>query len=129
VPLKDDQGETTMRELKPYQTKTGLHKALDDGGRFYSFFSTAQDSVVSTPPSIAGGSGTSDWILLLTSYPKQQVNNGDRLSTKRRNDELLPILPHLRCCLEKTARAHGLAENPVCVAARARRKVGKLSAQ
>jgi hypothetical protein len=36
-----------MRELKPYQTLHGLTKAIDNGGRFYNFFTTAEDAVVS----------------------------------------------------------------------------------
>ena len=35
-----------MRELKPYRTKHGLQTALDNGGRFYNFFSTSQDNIV-----------------------------------------------------------------------------------
>lgn len=35
-----------MRELKPYRTEHGLQKALDNGGRFYNFFSKSQDNVV-----------------------------------------------------------------------------------
>ena len=35
-----------MRELKPYRTKQGLQKALDNGGRFYNFFSKAEDEIV-----------------------------------------------------------------------------------
>jgi hypothetical protein len=36
-----------MREIKPYKTLTGLAKAIDNGGRFYNFFSHAQDNMVS----------------------------------------------------------------------------------
>ena len=35
-----------MRELKPYRTKQGLRKAIDNGGRFYNFFTDADDQVV-----------------------------------------------------------------------------------
>jgi hypothetical protein len=35
-----------MRELKPYQTRHGLQTALDNGGRFYNFFSKSQDDIV-----------------------------------------------------------------------------------
>ena len=35
-----------MRELKPYRTGNGLQKALDNGGRFYNFFSKSQDKIV-----------------------------------------------------------------------------------
>ncbi len=35
-----------MRELKPYRTMSGLRKAIDNGGRFYNFFTTADDHVV-----------------------------------------------------------------------------------
>ena len=37
-----------MRELKPYQTLQGLKKAIDNGGRFYNFLASADDSVVSS---------------------------------------------------------------------------------
>ncbi len=36
-----------MQEIKPYQTLSGLKKALDNGGRFYNLFSKVDDSVVS----------------------------------------------------------------------------------
>ncbi|MEE2882515.1 MAG: hypothetical protein VYD70_02210 [Planctomycetota bacterium] len=35
-----------MRELKPYRTKQGLQKAIDNGGRFYNFFTHKDDRVV-----------------------------------------------------------------------------------
>ena len=35
-----------MRELKPYRTRQGLQKSLDNGGRFYNLFSKAQDSTI-----------------------------------------------------------------------------------
>ncbi len=35
-----------MRELKPYQTMQGLRRAIDNGGRFYNFFTDADDHVV-----------------------------------------------------------------------------------
>jgi len=35
-----------MRELRPYRTKHGLQTALDNGGRFYNFFSKSQDNIV-----------------------------------------------------------------------------------
>ncbi len=35
-----------MRELKPYRTIQGLRKAIDNGGRFYNIFTTADDRVV-----------------------------------------------------------------------------------
>ena len=35
-----------MRELKPYRTMQGLRKAIDNGGRFYNIFTTADDRVV-----------------------------------------------------------------------------------
>lgn len=35
-----------MRELKPYRTTHGLQTALDNGGRFYNFFSTSRDNIV-----------------------------------------------------------------------------------
>ncbi len=35
-----------MRELKPYRTRHGLQKSLDNGGRFYNLFSRAQDSTI-----------------------------------------------------------------------------------
>ena len=35
-----------MRELKPYRTTAGLRKAVDNGGRFYNFFSQADDQVI-----------------------------------------------------------------------------------
>lgn len=35
-----------MRELKPYRTRYGLQKSLDNGGRFYNLFSKAQDSTI-----------------------------------------------------------------------------------
>ena len=31
-------GVDIMRELKPYRTMHGLRKAVDNGGRFYNFF-------------------------------------------------------------------------------------------
>lgn len=36
-----------MKELKPFATLGPLKKALDNGGRFYNFFDTAEDEVVS----------------------------------------------------------------------------------
>lgn len=36
-----------MREIKPYKTKRGLQKTLDNGGRFYNIFTDAGDDVVS----------------------------------------------------------------------------------
>jgi len=36
-----------MREITPYKTLRGLQKTLDNGGRFYNFFTDANDSVVS----------------------------------------------------------------------------------
>ena len=36
-----------MREITPYKTKRGLQKTLDNGGRFYNFFTDADDNVVS----------------------------------------------------------------------------------
>jgi hypothetical protein len=38
--------ELIMRELKPYRTMHGLRTAIDNGGRFYNFFSDANDRVV-----------------------------------------------------------------------------------
>ena len=35
-----------MRELKPYRTMHGLRTAIDNGGRFYNFFTHADDHVV-----------------------------------------------------------------------------------
>ncbi len=35
-----------MRELKPYRSKQGLRKAIDNGGRFYNFFTHEDDHVV-----------------------------------------------------------------------------------
>ena len=35
-----------MRELKPYRTMQGLRKAIDNGGRFYNFFTDADDHIV-----------------------------------------------------------------------------------
>ena len=35
-----------MRELKPYRTMHRLRKAIDNGGRFYNFFTDADDDVV-----------------------------------------------------------------------------------
>jgi hypothetical protein len=35
-----------MRELKPYRTMHGLRKSIDNGGRFYNFFTDAGDHVV-----------------------------------------------------------------------------------
>ena len=36
-----------MREITPYTTKRGLQKTLDNGGRFYNFFTDADDNIVS----------------------------------------------------------------------------------
>jgi len=36
-----------MREITPYKTLRGLQKTLDNGGRFYNFFTDADDNVVS----------------------------------------------------------------------------------
>ena len=36
-----------MRELKPYQTMHGMRTAIDNGGRFYNLFTSADDHVVS----------------------------------------------------------------------------------
>jgi len=35
-----------MRELKPYRTLRGLQKSIDNGGRFYNFFTSADDQTV-----------------------------------------------------------------------------------
>ncbi|MEO2014120.1 MAG: hypothetical protein ABGZ53_07080 [Fuerstiella sp.] len=35
-----------MRELKPYRTMQGLRKSIDNGGRFYNFFTDADDHTV-----------------------------------------------------------------------------------
>jgi len=36
-----------MREVKPYKTREGLQRAIDNGGRFYKFFPHANAHVVS----------------------------------------------------------------------------------
>ena len=35
-----------MRELKPYRTMQGLRNSIDNGGRFYNFFTDADDHIV-----------------------------------------------------------------------------------
>ncbi len=35
-----------MRELKPYRTMQGLRQSIDNGGRFYNFFTDADDHIV-----------------------------------------------------------------------------------
>ena len=35
-----------MRELTPYRTVHGLQTAVNNGGRFYNLFSSANDQVV-----------------------------------------------------------------------------------
>jgi hypothetical protein len=46
IPQERIEGES-MREITPYTTKRGLQKTLDNGGRFYNFFTDADDNVVS----------------------------------------------------------------------------------
>ncbi|MEM7474763.1 MAG: hypothetical protein AAF483_07210, partial [Planctomycetota bacterium] len=36
-----------MREIKPFESAEALAKAIDNGGRFYNFFSKADDNIVS----------------------------------------------------------------------------------
>ena len=36
-----------MKEIRPYKTLQGLQNSLDNGGRFYNFFTEAGDNVVS----------------------------------------------------------------------------------
>ena len=35
-----------MRELTPFATREALQQAIDNGGRFYNFFSKAEDSII-----------------------------------------------------------------------------------
>lgn len=35
-----------MRELTPFATRQALQQAIDNGGRFYNFFSKAEDSII-----------------------------------------------------------------------------------
>ena len=37
-----------MQEIKPYKTVNGLKKAIDNGGRFYNWFSQAEDNHVTS---------------------------------------------------------------------------------
>ena len=81
-----------MRELKPYRTKHGLQKALDNGGRFYNFFSRAQDNVVTRGElaKAAGVFSTSTHAFLFLEMMQRDLPAEDRQSV------LLLLEPDLR---------------------------------
>lgn len=71
-----------MRELKPYQSMRGLRTAIDNGGRFYNFFTNADDHVV-TRAELAKAAGVfSDGVnaFLFLEMAQQDLNAEDRQS-------------------------------------------------
>lgn len=71
-----------MRELKPYRTGNGLKKALDNGGRFYNFFSKSQDSIVTRGElaKAAGVFSASTQAFLFLEMMQQDLSAEDRRS-------------------------------------------------
>lgn len=69
-----------MRELKPYRTMHGLRTAIDNGGRFYNFFSNADDHVV-TRGELAKAAGVFTAgvnAFLFLEMAQQELNSDDR---------------------------------------------------
>jgi len=81
-----------MRELKPYRTKHGLQTALDNGGRFYNFFSTSQDNIVTRGElaKAAGVFSASTQAFLFLEMMQQE------LAAEERQSVLLLLEPGLR---------------------------------
>jgi hypothetical protein len=83
-----------MRELKPYRSLRGLRTAIDNGGRFYNFFTAADDEVVTRAElAKAAGvfhAGVNAFLFLemaqqdLSPDERQSIN--DLLEPKLRND-------------------------------------------
>jgi hypothetical protein len=72
-----------MRELKPYRTQHGLRTALDNGGRFYNFFSTSQDNIVTRGElaKAAGVFSASTQAFLFLEMMQQELSAEERQST------------------------------------------------
>ena len=71
-----------MRELKPYRTMQGLRKAIDNGGRFYNFFTDADDQVV-TRAELAKAAGVFTagvHAFLFLEMAQQELQSDDRQS-------------------------------------------------
>lgn len=74
-----------MRELKPYRTLQGLRKAIDNGGRFYNFFTDADDHVV-TRAELAKAAGVFTagvHAFLFLEMAQQELPSDDRRSILR----------------------------------------------
>ncbi len=71
-----------MRELKPYRTVQGLRKAIDNGGRFYNFFTDANDHVVTRAElAKAAGAFTAGMnAFLFLEMAQQELQSDDRQS-------------------------------------------------
>lgn len=71
-----------MRELKPYRTTHGLQTALDNGGRFYNFFSTSQDNIVTRGElaKAAGVFSAGTQAFLSLEMMQQELPEGERQS-------------------------------------------------
>lgn len=71
-----------MRQIKPYKTMRGLQKTLDNGGRFYNFFTDADDNVVSRSElaKAAGVFSNELKAFLFLEMAQQELSGADRAS-------------------------------------------------
>ena len=69
-----------MREITPYKTLRGLQKTLDNGGRFYNFFTDAGDNVVSRAElaKAAGVFSNEVSAFLFLEMAQQELTSADR---------------------------------------------------
>jgi hypothetical protein len=69
-----------MRELKPYRTMHGMRTALDNGGRFYNLFASADDHVVSRGElaKAAGAFSAGTHAFLFLEMAQQELSAEDR---------------------------------------------------
>ena len=72
-----------MRELKPYRTMNGLRTAIDNGGRFYNLFASADDHVVSRGElaKAAGVFTAGTRAFLFLERETQELSSADRQAT------------------------------------------------
>jgi len=69
-----------MREIRPYKTVQGLQKSLDNGGRFYNFFTEAGDNVVSRAELAKSAGVFSNEVIafLFLEMAQQELDSADR---------------------------------------------------
>lgn len=69
-----------MRELQPYKTLNDLKQAIDNGGRFYNLFTSANDDVVTSAElaKAAGVFSAGDYAFLFLEMAQQDLADVDR---------------------------------------------------